>query len=315
MPGQQTFYIIFGAGYEGKNILKALGNERVCCFCDNYIQGKICDIPVINFEELKRNYRNCTVILGVQKKKAREQIEAQLSASGIKYIFPSDAFEIEGIDSVQVKHDSELEFWKSVNVIGQVQTEVDANYKEKILAIAGQDNEEFLKDKVVADFGCGPRGSLNWLKNSAMNIGIDVLAPQYTNEFGREITKQRMIYVASGEKYIPIPDESIDCLITMNSLDHVSDLDAMCGEIIRIMKKGALLIGSFNLFEAATACEPQTLTEELLENVLFKKFEISSYRLSYIGQNNMYENILAGRYIENPDGTLPCILWVTATKK
>lgn len=308
-------YIIFGAGFEGRNILNALGNERVSYFCDNKARGDVDGVPIIDFNQLLEIYKDFNVILGVQKKNAREQIGKQLEASGISYIFPSDAYELEEIDPVQVKYSSELDFWKSVNVVGQNRADTDANYKGKILSMAGQSDDTFLKDKVVADFGCGPRGSLNWLKDSAMNIGIDVLAPQYTNEFGREITKQRMIYVASGEKYIPIPDESIDCLITMNSLDHVSDLDAMCGEIIRIMKKGALLIGSFNLFEAATACEPQTLTEELLENVLFKKFEISSYRLSYIGQDNMYENILAGRYIENPDGTLPCILWVTATKK
>ncbi len=308
-------YIIFGAGYEGKNILNALGNDRVVFFCDNAIQGDVCGISVIDFNRLKEIYTDYEVIIGVQRKEAREQIEKQLMLSGIEYIYPSRAYEEVGIDSTKVKHDSELDFWRSVNIVGQNRDETDAHYRNIILSIADEKDEAFLQNKVVADFGCGPRGSLNWIKNSMINIGIDVLAPQYTKEFGEEIIKQRMLYVTSGEKFIPIPDNTIDCLITMNSLDHVSDLEAMCNEITRIMKPKALLVGSFNLFEPATSCEPQSLTEELLKVSLFCKFNVINYRIAYKGRKNPYERILAKDYVVNPDDNKPCLLWVTATKK
>lgn len=308
-------YIIFGAGYEGRNILNALGRNRVCFFCDNIQRGEVLGVPVIDFAKLREIHLDYNVILGVQKKMAIEQISEQLSSSGIKYFLPTEVYETEGIDSVRVKHESELDFWKSIDFSSQNQKQTDEHYKKIILSIAGREDDAFLKDKVVADFGCGPKGSLNWCKKSLMNIGIDVLSAQYTNEFGKEIIKQRMTYVACGEKYIPIPDDSVDCLITMNSLDHVSDLKSMCDEIVRIMKSGAMLIGSFNLFEPATACEPQFLTEELLKEVLFGYFNILSYRLSYVGEKSKYENILAEKYVKSPDSSKPCILWATGIKK
>ena len=67
-------YIIFGAGYEGRNILKALGRDRVCYFCDNSQSGEVLGVQVIDFATLREVHMDYDVILGVQKKTAIEQI-------------------------------------------------------------------------------------------------------------------------------------------------------------------------------------------------------------------------------------------------
>ncbi len=36
-----------------------------------------------------------------------------------------------------------------------------------MLAIAKREDDEFLSNKIVADFGCDPRGSLAWIKEEA----------------------------------------------------------------------------------------------------------------------------------------------------
>jgi len=50
------------------------------------------------------------------------------------------------------------------------------HYESLMLAVADERSPAFLHAKVVADFGCGPRGSLCWATSARERIGIDVLA-------------------------------------------------------------------------------------------------------------------------------------------
>ena len=182
-----------------------------------------------------------------------------------------------------------------------------------MLSIAQEKDDFFLENKVVADFGCGPRGSLKWMKSPAIKIGIDVLANQYIEEFGEELIQHDMIYVTSTEQYIPLPKESVDCLYTINSLDHVNNLEVMSKEILRILKPDGLLLASFNLNEPSTECEPLTLTEEKLTYYLLKNFEIETYRLARQGKQNIYENMESGHLVQDIAGER-AVLWVKAKK-
>ena len=214
----------------------------------------------------------------------------------------------------EIKYKKEIDFWKKI-----YETDKDSfnkapfsYYKELMLAIAEEENDEFLRGKVVADFGCGPRGSLAWTDVPKTKIGIDVLAAKYFEEFGKSMASHNMIYVVSTEERIPIPDNYIDCLITMNSLDHVADLDKITAELLRILKPGGILLASFNLNDPMTECEPQTLTENILREKLLKHFMIESYRCAHqMIENRMedyYGNFMRNNLIENVDD-VPSILW------
>lgn len=181
-----------------------------------------------------------------------------------------------------------------------------------MLGMAGEVNDEFCRDKIIADFGCGPRGSLEWINSARITIGIDVLADAYTRF---DIARHKACYVCSTENKIPLPSNYVDILYTMNSLDHVDRLDVHCRELLRILAPGGSLIGSFNLDEPSSQCEPQTLTEEKLATHLLNELQITSYRIVPKPRDgkDTYQYFFEG-VPEQPDSDGYRILWVRATK-
>ncbi|HZX13252.1 MAG TPA: methyltransferase domain-containing protein [Thermodesulfobacteriota bacterium] len=182
----------------------------------------------------------------------------------------------------KVKHMAELHYWQSR---WEQEGRVFRNdfYEKLMLGIANEKDASFLRDKIVADFGCGPRGSLCWASPARIRIGIDVLAEQYARFFN--IASHNMYYLCSTEQYIPLPSNYVDVLYTVNAMDHVADFESMCLELLRILAPGGELIASFNLDEPATFCEPQTMTEEKLKRGLLGSLEVTSYRLAPSGPN------------------------------
>ncbi|MDZ4120964.1 MAG: class I SAM-dependent methyltransferase, partial [Candidatus Cloacimonadaceae bacterium] len=179
----------------------------------------------------------------------------------------------------KTKHSAELGYWRKC-FQNENRVFENAHYKRLMLAIAQEKDDAFLHGKIVADFGCGPRGSLSWISSAAMKIGIDVLIPQYLRYFHTAMKTHAMVYLTSTETHIPLPDDSVDIVFVINALDHVSDLACTCGELSRIIKPGGELIGSFNLCYHPTKAEPQSLTEQLLKKYLLPAFEIKSCRIS-----------------------------------
>lgn len=212
------------------------------------------------------------------------------------------------------KYDGELSFWK-----GRFKADngcfSNSHYERIMLAIAGEENQDFLKGKVIADFGCGPRGSLAWINDAQIKIGIDVLAHRYADEFTESILSHNMCYLKSTEKVIPLPSGLVDVMFTVNAIDHVDNFSNMCDEIIRVLKPGGVLVASFNLGEPATPYEPQNLTEDIVKENLLNKLDIQTYRVTnQDSPDDTYAPFLDGRdlcYDANKEG----LLWVRAKKR
>jgi len=174
---------------------------------------------------------------------------------------------------------SEMHYWRSRLRIDKGKFN-NAHFKKFILAMAEESNDNFLKGKIVADFGCGPRGSLAWANSARLRIGIDVLADQYANAFKDNIISHGMIYLKSTESVIPLPSDFVDIMLTHNVIDHVDNFPVMCHEIMRVLKPGGQFIGSFNLEEPASPCEPQQLNEKIIKENLLKHLEVQSCRVT-----------------------------------
>ena len=211
------------------------------------------------------------------------------------------------------KYFSELRYWKKV-YSNEDKSFENSFYKKYFLQISNEADISFLNDKIVVDFGSGPRGTMKWITNSRLNIGIDVLADKYVKHFGKDMINHNMLYITSTEHYIPIYDNFADIVFSINSLDHVDNFPTMCSEIIRILKPNGLFIGSFNLNEPASSSEPQNLTEKKIKKYLLKYFEIQDYRISnfYEGENR-YQLLFENK--EKYDGLNPAALWVRAKKR
>lgn len=210
------------------------------------------------------------------------------------------------------KSHSELSFWRSRLEIDKGKFK-NSHYERLMLAMAQESSGEFLKGKIVADFGCGPRGSLVWASSAFLRIGIDVLADRYADAFTDNITSHGMIYLKSTEKVIPLPSNFVDIMFTLNAIDHVDNFSGMCDEIIRVLKPGGEFIGSFNLEEPATPSEPQQLDEKIIKENLLNKLEIRSYRITIKGpEGDQYTPFFDGTLSYEPgqEG----ILWVRARK-
>jgi SAM-dependent methyltransferase len=210
------------------------------------------------------------------------------------------------------KNKHELDFWKSRFKKDDGVFE-HAHFEKYMLGMAEEKDDSFLRGKVVADFGCGPRGSLVWAKSAKFRIGIDVLADKYADEFTDNIVSHGMIYLKSTEKVIPLPSDFVDIMFTINAIDHVDSFHAICKEILRVIKPGGYFIGSFNLEEPATTTEPQQLNENKIKKHLLEYLEVESYRITNPGpQGNQYQPFFDGKIIYQPGE--PGILWVKAKK-
>jgi SAM-dependent methyltransferase len=207
------------------------------------------------------------------------------------------------------KGSSELAFWKNEYEREGGKFE-NSWYRKNMLAMASEDDDTFLSNKIVADFGCGPRGSLEWATSAKERIGIDVLADAYVATF--DLSKQSMQYINSSETSIPLPANHVDVLYTVNAIDHVDNFECMCKELLRILKPGGEFIGSFNLHEPATPCEPQTLDEELIREHLLRHLQIKSYRVAPKGPDGQrYIHFWDNKPVQDKE---EAFLWVRATK-
>jgi 3-isopropylmalate dehydratase small subunit len=102
------------------------------------------------------------------------------------------------------KYKSELSFWLNRYICEHKKFQ-NSHYKKIFLSMMEEENDNFVFGKRIADFGCGPRGSLAWANNAELRVGIDVLSDAYADLFPDNIINHNMIYVKSTEKHIPTP--------------------------------------------------------------------------------------------------------------
>jgi SAM-dependent methyltransferase len=200
------------------------------------------------------------------------------------------------------KYPDEIAYWQNEWTAGRFSNDY---YERTMLMLAQEPNGEFLRGNIIADFGCGPQGSLCWAKTARARIGIDVLADAYS-QFG--IHEHDMIYVSSSESQIPLPSNYVDVFFTMNAMDHVSSFSRMAAEVVRVIAPGGLFIGAFNLGEPPTFSEPQTLTEDQVRNKLLQHFDVELTRSAARGpKGDAYQNIRESRYSAPPGAYLFCV--------
>ena len=126
--------------------------------------------------------------------------------------------------------------------------------------------------KRILDIGCGPCGSLEWADMADQRVGLDPLAMKYIS-LGTD--KHQMEYVASGSESIPFPDGHFDVVTSLNSLDHVDDLDMTIREIKRVVRRGGFFLLSVEIEHAPTPYEPITINDVELQKFA-PEFEIVS---------------------------------------
>ena len=97
----------------------------------------------------------------------------------------------------------------------------------------------------VLDFGCG-RGTYRDKINSMGHqwTGLDI--PDSIESLARESTDDVILYEGGA---IPIDDEQFDVVLSLQTFEHVPNLDLTFSEIHRVLKKGGHVIGAVSQLE------------------------------------------------------------------
>jgi SAM-dependent methyltransferase len=192
-------------------------------------------------------------------------------------------------DRSQAKEDAELAYWRERRD-GQGPLEQGAPlYRLVFIDHFGLD-EAFYEGKRLLDIGCGPRGSLTWAGGAAERVGLDPLVSKY-----RELQQgdHGMTYVEAGAESIPFPDGHFDVVSTINSLDHVEDVDRAIAEITRVTRSGGMLLVLVDVGHEPTPTEPHELDWDLVERFAggWELIELRGYERP---SDNLYSNLQAG---------------------
>jgi SAM-dependent methyltransferase len=159
------------------------------------------------------------------------------------------------------KQSSELSYWT-----GRAAAEgalSNAHY-ERVYTDQFQVGHDFFAGKRVLDIGCGPRGSLEWMTGALERVGLDPLVEEY-RRFG--IDRHEMRYVAAPAEDIPFPEGHFDIVTSINSLDHVDDVDATIREIVRVTRPGGAFLVSVEIGHKPTRTEPISLWFDLVDKL------------------------------------------------
>ena len=182
---------------------------------------------------------------------------------------------VNNADSLKPRDKAELDFWKKhlnkfkkYYLKQEYLEDLRQEYFNVYCYYLKLDKDSF-KDKILVDIGCGPHGASGLFK-AKKKIGVDILSNNYKKEF--DLSWHNMEYLDCPSENIRLADDFADVVISRNTLDFVDDFGKAVGEIHRILKKGGEIRLSINLRENSDVCGTHILNEEIIKNILDKKF-------------------------------------------
>ena len=194
------------------------------------------------------------------------------------------------------KREEELAFWRErAAEEGRLGNE---HYGALFTGLVGLE-PDFYRGRDVLDNGCGPRGSLVWAREARRRVGLDPLAEEYR---ALGIDEHPMEYVAAPAEAMPFADASFDVVTSLNSLDHVDDLDRTVAEIKRVLRPGGHLVAVVEVGHAPTWSEPQALSWETPE-LFAPELEVVARADYERGREAMYDAAFRGVRYDHADPT------------
>jgi len=182
----------------------------------------------------------------------------------------------------RLKSLNEMLFWRFVKMKEGMLT--NHHYEEFFTSFFDLSKEDY-NNKTVLDIGCGPRGSLEWASNAKRRVGLDPLADKYLKMEGRN---HDMEYIQSGAEKMPFDTGYFDVVTSLNSLDHVDDLQECINEIKRVVASGGLFLMISDIHSYPTLAEPSNFDWDITQSFL-PEFSVEFEK--HFEGSNMYKSL------------------------
>lgn len=205
------------------------------------------------------------------------------------------------------KREEELTHWHARQAAEG--TLANDHYAETFCGLVGL-TPDFYQGKEILDIGCGPRGSLEWATGAKRRVGLDPLVEDY-RDLG--IEAHAMEYVAGRSESMPFADASFDIVTSLNSLDHVDDLQKTVAEIKRVLRPGGHVVVVVEVGHEPTWSEPQMLGWDLPER--FAPELSVLWRADYERGKGMYDAAWRGQLFDHADLTKRAGVLVAVMRK
>jgi ubiquinone/menaquinone biosynthesis C-methylase UbiE len=189
--------------------------------------------------------------------------------------------------SILAKSNAELAYWRTRKDSEGV---LANSWYERAFTEPFGITKAFFDGKRVLDIGCGPRGSLEWADNASERVGLDPLAESY-RELGSD--RHKMRYISAPCEAIPADDGSFDIVCTLNSIDHVDNLDVSIAEIKRVVRIGGIVLLMTDLHEEPTPAEPVVFSWDVIEKFGPECLAVFSRHLEKIEPKNGHSSVFA----------------------
>lgn len=134
-------------------------------------------------------------------------------------------------------------WWKSTFTDG-----ADVEYEEEILPLVASELSGYSR---VLEIGCGEGQVARRLAHAGARqvIGLDPSSGQLS--FARTAPHEKVRYVQGAGEALPFSSHSIDAVLCCLSIEHANDVDAVLGEVARVLRQGGrfLLLVNHPMFQ------------------------------------------------------------------
>jgi ubiquinone/menaquinone biosynthesis C-methylase UbiE len=149
---------------------------------------------------------------------------------------------------------------------------------------------QIVKDKIVLDIASGEGYGSNLLSYSAKKVyGVDISIEAVTHA-NTKYRSPNLSFIAGSTSKIPLPDKSVDVVVSFETIEHHAEHQQMMLEIKRVLKTdGVLLISSpeksnYKFRESNNPFHIKELTLPEFEAILkehFKSYKLFNQRFVY----------------------------------
>ena len=174
--------------------------------------------------------------------------------------------------------------------VPQCQGEIAAEHYHRYFFASG-----FVAGKRVLDIASGEGYGTHILAQSAAHVtGVDI-SPEAVATATQKYAGDRVAFLQGSAATIPQPDAAVDVVVSFETLEHLSEQEAMLSEIRRVLRQdGLLIISTPNKPLYSRQGDNPFHVKELCREEFVSLLKSRFAHVSLLGQKVMYGSLLSG---------------------